>query len=104
MYTYDIIDDVGRTKLTKYTSKGDKHMKKFEVGNRYYAKSVCNSDCEWVYTVIKRTAKTVTLEDEKGNIKRFFISSLISGIRNAESVMPEGNYSMCPILSADHMK
>ena len=76
-------------------------MKKFEVGKRYSMRSICNSECIWVYEVIARTACTVTLKNENGEIKKCRISKKDSEYANAETVLPEGKYSMCPKLRAD---
>jgi hypothetical protein len=49
----------------------------FEVGKTYYMSSVCDSDCVWCYEIIKRTAKTVTLQQvdrsEKPMVRRISI-------------------------------
>lgn len=76
-------------------------MKKFEVGNWYSMRSVCDHNCVWSYVVIKRTAKTITLMDDKGSTKTCRINAQYSAHRNAETVFPLGQYSMCPTLSAD---
>lgn len=76
-------------------------MKQFEVGKTYSMRSVCNSNCIWSYEVIARTACTVTLKNEDGEIKKCRISKKASEYANAETVLPEGNYSMCPMLRAD---
>ena len=74
-------------------------MKKFEVGGSYSVRSICNHDCVWTYTVIKRTACTVTLE-EKGEIITCRINKKTSEYAGTEAVYPKGHYSMCPILTA----
>ena len=76
-------------------------MPNFEVGKTYATTSICNSDCVFCYTIISRTASSVTLVDNHGNHKTCRISKKLSAYRNAETVYPEGNYSMCPMLSAD---
>lgn len=77
-------------------------MKTFTVGNKYNMRSVCDHNCVWEYTVIKRTSCTVTIQDEKGATKTCRISKGYSEHRGAETIFPLGQYSMCPILSADH--
>lgn len=74
-------------------------MRKFEVGKEYKMKSICNQDCIWSYTVISRTAQTITVTDGKKTLKLRVIKKL-SEYRGAESVYPLGQYSMCPVLSA----
>lgn len=74
-------------------------MKKFEVGRSYSAKSVCDHNCIWTYTVTARTAQTITITDGK-NVQKCRIDKKISEYRNAETVYPLGKYSMCPSLTA----
>lgn len=76
-------------------------MLKFEAGKTYATRSICNSDCVFCYTVLSRTACTITVVDNHGNHKTCRISKKVSEYRNAETILPEGNYSMCPMLSAD---
>ena len=78
----------------------------FQIGKQYAMRSICDYYCIWLYQVISRTAKTVTLcelvEKPGGQIiqreaKRFRIT-----VRNgAEEVSPLGRYSMSPILTAE---
>lgn len=75
-------------------------MMKFEIGKVYSMNSVCDQNCVWSYTVIARTAQTITLNDGK-ETKRCRISKKISEYLGAESIFPLGQYSMAPILSAD---
>lgn len=74
-------------------------MAKFEVGKKYATRSICNSNCIWTYTVIARTEKTVTISDGK-ETKKCRINAKFSTYRGAETILPEGNYSMCPMLDA----
>lgn len=74
-------------------------MKKFEVGKQYSMRSICNNDCVWTYTVTARTAQTITITDGK-ETKKCRISKKYSEYRGAETVLPLGQYSMCPMLSA----
>ena len=75
-------------------------MLKFEIGKRYAMKSPCNQDCEWRYTVTARTACTVTLKDERGELKTCRINKVVSKWSDTETVYPLGQYSMCPMLNA----
>lgn len=75
-------------------------MKKFEVGKTYTMRSIGDHDCIWSYTVMARTAQTVTLTDGK-ETKKCRISKQLSEYRGAETVLPLGQYSMCPMLSAE---
>ena len=74
-------------------------MKAFEVGKSYSMRSICNHECVWTYTVTARTAQTVTITDGK-EVIRCRISKKASEYRDAETVFPKGQYSMCPSLSA----
>ena len=74
-------------------------MNKFEIGKQYSMRSICDHDCVWTYTVVARTASTITITDGK-QTKTCRIVKNLSEYRNAESVFPFGRYSMCPILSA----
>jgi hypothetical protein len=80
----------------------EKNMKTFEIGKTYTMRSACDHECVWSYTVTARTAQTITITDGK-EIKRCRISKQTSQFRNAESIRPLGEYSMAPILSADHI-
>lgn len=75
-------------------------MKTFEVGKTYTMRSIGDHDCVWTYTVVKRTAKTITISDGQ-ETKTCRVNAKTSEIRNAESIYPLGRYSMCPVLSAD---
>ena len=48
-------------------------MIKFKVGCYYVMRSPCDHECIWVYKVISRTAKTITLYDGE-TTSRFRIS------------------------------
>lgn len=86
-------------------------MKQFEVGHRYYMRSIGDHDCIWSYEVIARTKATITLRPFEAHglaalgrdgDRTYRIIKKVSEYRQAESVYPLGQYSMCPILSADH--
>lgn len=74
-------------------------MKKFEIGKTYSMRSACDHNCIWTYTVTNRTAQTVTISDGK-EVKKCRISKKHSEYRNAETIFPLGQYSMCPSLTA----
>lgn len=76
-------------------------MQTFAIGKTYATTSICNSKCVFCYTVLSRTAATVTMINKFGVQKTYRINKKLSEYRNAETILPEGNYSMCPILSAD---
>lgn len=74
-------------------------MRKFEVGREYSMSSVCDHNCIWTYTVLERTAATITITDGK-ETKKCRVIKALSEYRGAESLYPLGKYSMAPILSA----
>jgi hypothetical protein len=71
---------------------------RFEVGDDLATRSFCDWDCVFRFTVLRRTAKTITLlyfnEERTCRIK-------ISERDGREYVLPLGNYSMSPILFAN---
>jgi len=75
-------------------------MQQFEVGKTYTARSVCNSDCVFSFTVTKRTAKFITTVNSMGEERRSKVQTHeIFG--DTETVRPLGGYSMAPIIRAD---
>ena len=74
-------------------------VKIFEVGKRYYMRSACNYEVVWVYTVISRTKKFITLQDDKGRVRRRGVYVY----HNEEYANPLGTFSMAPVLAAGNM-
>lgn len=72
-------------------------MVKFEVGQCYYARSIGDHNCIFAYLVIKRTEKTITLQDDFGEVHRCKVK--LDNV--AEYCLPKGNYSMAPVLHAN---
>ena len=70
---------------------------KFFVGQELSAKSICNSDCVFKATVLKRTAKFVTLQMEGENEA---VRVGITTTDGVERVWPLGRYSMAPSFRA----
>lgn len=70
-------------------------MYKFKVNQELSTRSTCNYDCIFKATVIKRTAKTITITSREGE-KRCKIHSNNEG----EYIFPYGRYSMAPIFRA----
>lgn len=71
--------------------------KKFEVGQSYFCRSICDYDCVWTYKIVSRTAKTIKTECGQ----TFRINAKLTGWNGCEAVFPKGQYSMCPVLTAD---
>lgn len=75
----------------------DNNIIKFQPGLKYSARSVCDYNCIWTFTVVKRTAKFITIEDKFGEVTRVGVSEW----DGAETAYPFGKYSMCPSIRAD---
>jgi hypothetical protein len=73
-------------------------MIQFQTGKTYYCRSICDYDCVFIFTVVKRTAKFVTLSSDQGT-KRVGVSEGYEG--GHEVAYPHGKYSMCAVLRAD---
>lgn len=71
-------------------------MQKFEVGKTYTCRAACNYDTVYSYKVTKRTAKTITIVEHGEKPKRVKIFTNDEG----EYALPNGRYSMCPIIRA----
>lgn len=84
---------------TKPTNKRNDEMSKFEVGNKYACRSVCDHNCVWTFEVVSRTAKTI--KTSCGKTLR--LHAKLTDYNKCETVLPLGNYSMCPILTADKL-
>ena len=70
-------------------------MNNFEVGKNYQTRSICNHECIFRGTVIKTTAKTITLD-----VKGFGIKTCKVHEYNGEQfVFPLGRYSMAPTFT-----
>jgi hypothetical protein len=69
----------------------------FTVGQKLSDRSICNYDCIFRGTVIKRTAKRVTLDLGRGEIKTVGIFIDTNG---HEACFPFGRYSMASIFSS----
>jgi hypothetical protein len=70
--------------------------KTFLVGETYATRSACNHDCIFRFTVIKRTAKFVTLDDGHSVERR----GVYLDDYGVEHCKPNGTYSMCAIIDA----
>ena len=72
-------------------------MVQFKIGSTYTARSACDYDCVFAWTVVARTAKTITLEEKHGRVSR-------RGVKVHDGVewcMPSGSYSMAPCINAE---
>ena len=71
-------------------------MTKFEIGQTYATRSICDHDTWFRFTILARTAKTVTIK-VNGNIVRRGLTDY-DGV---EQFKPYGSYSMCAVIGAD---
>jgi hypothetical protein len=67
----------------------------FQAGSRYQLTFIGNADLHVTYEVVKRTAKFVTLTDGTETVR-----CKVMEYEGEEQCMPEGSYSMCPVLGA----
>ena len=72
--------------------------KTFEVGNTYSARSACDHTAVWTWTVVKRSAKFLTLEASDG--KNVRVGVKVSN--GAEWALPMGSFSMAPVIRAEN--
>lgn len=70
---------------------------KFEVGQTYSTRSACDHECVFSFTVVKRTAKFMTVTDKFGKQTRCGVMNF-DGVERA---FPMGRYSMAPQISSD---
>ncbi len=68
----------------------------FFTGQKLKARSICDYDCIYTAVVLKRTAKTVTIE-QRGSLERRKIHIDDNG---GEFIYPFGKYSMASIFRA----
>lgn len=74
----------------------------FEVGKVYSTRSICDHDCIYRWRVVRRTDKSVWVEQFYGNgSKDAPVRRTVSTYLNSEMIYPSGRYSMCPVLFAD---
>jgi len=79
-------------------------MIKFEVNKTYTNNFLCDADLYFTYRIIKRTNKNVwILEIGKSVIERKKIH-IMNIDTDIEYIYPMGQYSMCPVLTADKIK
>ena len=68
---------------------------KFNVGQTYSVRFMSDSDSVAHFTIVKRTAKTVTFARPNGTLTR-----RISEWCGVEQFRPFGSYSMCMLIDA----
>jgi len=68
---------------------------KFNAGQTYSTRSVCNHDCVFSFTILRRTAKSIWTEVDGQVVRR-----AIEVYQGEETFYPFGHYSMCAIIGA----
>jgi len=68
----------------------------FIVGKIYEARSICDHDCIYKATVLKKTAKTVTIKTMGETVRR----KIHVNAEGEQYFYPHGIYSMSPIMRA----
>ena len=92
----------GSSWLWKYavrTIAGMDSVVRFRIGDRVGARSACDHNTVFSFTVIKRTAKFVTLRRDNGADGEILRVGVKTDERG-EWCMPFGSYSMAPVLRA----
>jgi hypothetical protein len=79
------------------TNKETNTMNKFYAGQELSTRSIGDSNCVFTATVIKRTAKRVTLDTDMYGVKTVGVSLDMDG---HEMCFPYGRYSMAAIFRA----
>lgn len=72
----------------------------FEVGTTYSARSACDSNCVWHFTVEARTAKTVKLRHHSPINEREVTTHRPRVSCGEETILPFGSFSMAPVIRA----
>jgi hypothetical protein len=73
-------------------------LTQFEAGKTYFGRSICDHECVYRMTVLRRTAKTVTVQMSNREAPKTLRPRLYG---NVETVRPNGTYSMALTISAD---
>jgi len=71
----------------------------FQVGTTYTTRFACNSETVIGFKVIRRTAKFITVEDNRGEVARVGVKTDGEG----EWALPTGTYSMAPTIRASRV-
>lgn len=70
-------------------------MTTFTANQELSARSICDNNCIFRATVVKRTAKTITIKDDQGERR-----CKIHNYGDGEFIFPFGQYSMAAIFRA----
>jgi len=72
-------------------------MTKFQVGQTYSTRSICDHECIFSFTILARTAKQITTVVSGKTVKRGLATNWAG---TAESFKPFGSYSMAAVIDA----
>ena len=68
----------------------------FQVGRTYATRSICDHECVFFFTILNRTAKTVTTQVHGKTVRRgLFV------LERRRAIQALRHYSMCAIVGAD---
>lgn len=68
----------------------------FEIGKTYQARSACDWDCIYSFTITARTGRTITTKVHGNTAQR-----RVRTVDGAEQFKPFGSYSMAAVIRAD---
>lgn len=68
----------------------------FQIGKTYATRSACDHNTVFAFTILDRTASTITTEIHGERKTR-----RVKEWNGIETFKPFGSYSMCPVLFAD---
>ena len=77
---------------------------KFETGKTYYARSACDHNCIFRYTVVRRSEKSVWIREAGKHARDTVVRRSISIWDGSEMIYPDGKYSMCTIVKASNVE
>lgn len=72
----------------------------FQVGKRYFCRSICDYNCVWTFEVVGRTDRSVRILQaghDRPSTRKIRVWS------GAETCLPFGSYSMAPTLTAERV-
>lgn len=73
----------------------ENEMRKFNVGATYETRSICDHNCIYSFTILRRTERSVWVEVDGEVVRRG-----IEIYQDAETFYPFGKYSMAAIIKA----
>ncbi len=76
------------------------NVSRFETGKTYYARSTCDHNCIFRYTVVRRSEKSVWIREAGKHASDTVVRRSISVWDGSEMIYPDGKYSMCTIVRA----